>query len=189
MSIRIDLAQLFSRLAACQIAFMLVFASGCGSGPSEYEKYMNKGKGFEKAIAGAGGNAKKEGKSMYGFQMTGWTINLSGATLTDDLIGQLVEVAQNDPVFDLNLSKTSLTDEQLAELDSGNVLQKTVNLDLSQTSITDAGLDKLSNFYCITNLNLKGTTATKDGARRLGEKKIANPQTPAPFKKQPAVEI
>ena len=126
---------------------------------------------------------------MYGFQLAGWTIDLSGAKLNDKLISQIVEVGQNEPVFDLNLSKTSITDEQLAKLDAGKVLQKTVNLNLSQTAITDAGLDRLSEYYCISTLNLTGSAATKNGAKRLGDKMIANPQTPAPFKKQPKVEI
>jgi len=174
---------------SCLLAISLMLVCGCSSGPSEYEKYKNASKGFEKAIADAGGNAKKEGKAMFGFQMSGWTIDLSGAKLTDPLVEQIIQVAQENPVFDLNLSKTSVTDAQLEKLDSGKVLQKTVNLNLSDTAITDAGLDKLSNFYCITNLNLKGSKASKEAARRMGDKKIANPQTPAPFKKQPVVVI
>jgi len=126
---------------------------------------------------------------MHGFKMVGWMIDLSGAELTDKLISQIIEVAQNEAIFDLNLSNTSITDDQLAELDAGSVLQKTVNLNLAQTSITDAGLDSLSNFYCLTSLNLKGSKATQEAAKRMGEKKIANPQTPAPFKVQPKVEI
>ena len=174
-----------------QMALILAFTSGCGfmSGPSEYEKYMNREKSFEKLVASAGGNAKKEGKAMHGFKMVGWIIDLSGAELTDKLISQIIEVAQNEAIFDLNLSNTSITDDQLAELDAGSVLQKTVNLNLAQTGITDAGLDSLSNFYCLTSLNLKGSKATQEAGKRMGEKKSANPQTPAPFKVQPKVEI
>lgn len=173
------------------VAIFLVVSSGCGlmSGPSEYEKFKQRESTFEGLISNAGGSARKEGKSMYGFHMVGWMIDLSGATLSEKLITEMIEVAQNDPVFDLNLSNTSITDEQLAELDAGNVLQKTVILNLSQTPITDAGLDSLSNFYCLMSLNLKGSKATQEGARRMGEKKIANPQTPAPFKTQPKLEI
>ena len=165
--------------------------TGCGgyTGPSDYELYKQKQTGFEGVISSAGGTAKKEGKSLHGFTMTGWMINLSGGKVTDKLISQIVEVAQHDPVFELNLSKTAITDAQLAKLDIGKVLQKTVILDLSDTAITDAGLDKLSNFYCISSLNLKGSAATKAGAKRMGDKKIASPITPAPFKKQPEVKI
>ena len=191
MSFQSDLVHRLHLRSLFQIALVIGITSGCGlfSGQSDYEKYKNKEKGFENLIASAGGSAKKEGKAMFGFRMTGWTIDLSGAEITNKVIAQIVEVAQNDPIFDLNLSNTSITDEQLAELDSGNVLQKTVNLNLSQTAITDAGLDALSNFYCISTLNLKGSQATKEGAKRLGDKKIANPQTPAPFKVQPKLEI
>lgn len=177
-------------VGAC-CAAILTTSFGCGimSGPSEYEKYKQKEKNFADLIASAGGKAKKEGKSMFGFSMTGWMIDLSGAKITDRLLDRIIEVAQHDPIFELNLSKTQITDAQLAKLDAGKVLQKTVVLNLSETPITDAGLDKLSNFYCIMKLNLKGTAATKEGAARMGEKKIANPQTPAPFKKQPELEI
>lgn len=190
MSPRIVLSCRFSQRIA-SLFVLLLFNAGCGflSGPSEYEKYMNREKSFEKLIASAGGNAKKEGKAMHGFKMVGWFIDLSGVDMTEKLISQVIEVAQNEAIFDLNLSNTSITDEQLAELDAGSVLQKTVNLNLSQTGITDAGLDSLSNFYCLSSLNLKGSKATLEAAKRMGDKKIANPQTPAPFKVQPKVEI
>lgn len=165
--------------------------SGCGlsSGPSEYEQYMKKAQSFGDVIAAAGGNAKKEEKSLHGFKLYGWLIDLSGVEIPDLIITRIIEVAQNDPVFQLNFSNSNITDEQLAKLDAGKVLQKTVDLDLSNTKITDAGLDRLSNMYCISYLNLKGSSATKAGATRLGDRKIASPTTPAPFKKQPEVKI
>lgn len=170
---------------------IVVSVCGCGgyTGPSEYEKFKKKQQGFAGVIASAGGNAVKEGKTMHGFQMTGWLIDLSNAEITDDLIGKIIEVAQDDPVFQLNFSGSSITDDQLGDLDTGTVLQKTVDLNLSGTKITDAGLDRVSNICCLTTLNLKGTSATAEGAKRLGGRKIANPQTPPPFKKQPELTI
>ena len=159
------------------------------SGTSDYEKFKQKQQGFSDLISAAGGTASKEGKSMYGFQMTGWLIDLSGAEITEELITAVTDVAKRTPIFQLVLSKSTITDEQLAQLDAGKVLQKMVILDLSDTTITDAGLDKLSTFHCITELNLKGSQATKAAATRLGERQIAHPDTPRPFKKQPNVSI
>jgi hypothetical protein len=164
--------------------------AGCGRmGPTEYEVYKRRHDTFAEAIAAAGGKASREGKSMHGFTMMGWLINLSGANVTDELIDKIIAIAQRDAVFELNLSNTKITDAQLKRLDDGKVLQKTVSLNLENTAITDAGLDQLSNFCALTFLNLKGTKASKEGAQRMGERKIANPQTPPPFKKQPELEI
>jgi hypothetical protein len=165
-------------------------ASGCGySGPSEFRQLQQKLDSFADVIRSAGGEATKEGKSMHGYQMAGWLIDLSGATITDDLIDHIIVIGKSDPVFQLNLSNTNITDEQLAKLDSGNVLQKMVDLDLSNTTISNSGLEQLSNFYCLTTLNLKGSKATAAAAKRLGEKQISNKNTPAPFKKQPKLTI
>lgn len=174
------------------VTCVLLSLSGCGgsySGKSDYERKKEKEQGFGGLIEAAGGTATKEGRRMYGFELTGWLIDLSGAEITDELITSITEVAQKDAVFQLVLSKSKITDGQLAQLDAGKVLQKTVELNLSDTAITDAGLDKLSNFNCITTLNLKGSKATKAGATRLGKKQIASPDTPRPFRKQPKVTI
>ena len=170
---------------------LAIILSGCGgyNGPSEYDKLKQKEQGFAEIIAAAGGSAVKEGKAMHGFQMTGWSIDLANADINDTLVAKIIEVAQNDPVFQLNLSGSNITNEQLEELDSASVLQKTVDLNLSKTSITDAGLDTLHNLFCLTTLNLKESGATTAGAKRLGDRKIANPTTPAPFKKQPQLTI
>jgi hypothetical protein len=175
-------------ILSCGASLLL---SGCGgyNGPSEYEKLKKKESGFANIIAAAGGTATKEGKAMYGMQMTGWLIDLTKADISDQVISQIIEVAQNDPVFLLKFSGTNITDDQLAELDDALVMQKTFELDLSDTGITDAGLDRVSNVHCLSKLNLKGSSATAEGAKRLGDRKIASPQTPGPFKKQPELTI
>ena len=192
MSPRSELGRPFLRFLTFSLfGGVSIFLSGCGaySGPSEYERFKQKQDGFSGVIAAVGGTAKKEGKTMHGFQMTGWLIDLTDAEISDKLIGQIIEAGQSDAVFQLNFSNSDITDDQLAKLDAGKVLQKTVDLNLSHTAITDAGLDRLSNFYCLSVLNLKGTAATKEGAKRLGDKKIANPETPLPFRKQPELTI
>lgn len=174
----------------CLIAVTFVFA-GCSEnyGPSDYELLKQTQDGFSGVIAAAGGKAVKEGKAMHGFQMAGWLIDLSKAKITDELIAKIIEVGAMDPVFQLNFSDSDITNDQLAALDSGKVLQKTVDLNLANTAITDAGLDKLANFYCLTELNLTGSKATKQAATRLGAKQISNTNTPIPFKKQPNLKI
>jgi len=178
-------------MPALQFTGLLILLTGCGgySGPSEYQQLKQKLDGFSGVIAAAGGTASKEGKTMYGFQAAGWLIDLTDAKITDELIAAITDVGQSDPVFQLNMSNSKITDDQLAKLDTGKALQKTVDLNLSNTAITDAGLDKLSNFYCITELNLKGSAATAAGAKRMGNKQISNSNTPAPFKKQPKLKI
>ncbi|MEZ6153785.1 MAG: hypothetical protein R3C09_27105 [Pirellulaceae bacterium] len=187
-----EFACLFVRSISVSIfAGIVLLAAGCNSysGPSEYQQLKQQQQNFIDQIAAVGGTASKEGKTMFGFQMSGWLFDLSNAELTDQMIEALVEVGQQDPVFQLNLSNTNITDEQLAKLDAGKVLQKMVDLNLSNTAITDAGLDQLSNVHCLMDLNLKGTAATSAGAKRLGDRKIAHESTPAPFKKQPKVKI
>ena len=169
---------------------ILLLLSGCGGyGPSEYQQLKQKLDGFSDVIKAAGGKATKEGKSLHGFQMAGWLIDLTNAKITDELIDHIIVIGKSDPVFQLNLSNSNITNEQLAKLDAGNVLQKTIDLNLSNTPINDAGLDKLSNFYCVTDLNLTGSAATAVGAKRMGSKQISNSNTPAPFKKQPKLKI
>lgn len=171
--------------------FVVSGVVGCGmmNGPSEYEKFMQKRKSFEQIVADAGGKATKEGREMFGFKAVGWFIDLSGVKITDKLIAQIVEIGGAEGVFVLDLSKSEITDAQLKKLDEGKVLVKTVDLNLADTQITDAGLDQLSEYYCVMKLNLKGSKATKQGAKRLSDKKIANQHTPAPFKKAPELII
>jgi hypothetical protein len=145
--------------------------------------------GFAKMVADAGGKAARESRAMHGLQDEGWFIDLKNGKITDELIDAAVEAAAKDPVFQLELGGSNITDEQLGKLDKGKVLQKVFVLDLSNTGITDAGLDGLSNHYVIRDLKLKGSKATSAAAKRLGDRQMKSPETPAPFKKQPKVEI
>jgi hypothetical protein len=174
------------------LGIQIAIVSGCGSfssGKNDYERFQQVQTNFINVIVGAGGSASQAEQSMAGFKITGWTINLRGGKVTDAIIEKIIEAARGAPVLDLNLSRTAITDAQLAKLDKAGVLAKTVNLDLSETKISDAGLDQINAVIALTTLNLKGSSATKEGAERLGNRKIANPQTPPPFKKQPEVTI
>ncbi|MGQ0636794.1 MAG: hypothetical protein ACT4QC_19455 [Planctomycetaceae bacterium] len=176
---------LFGRL------FLLSIAALCGCstryGESEYAQFARTRQGFVDLIAKAGGTAVIEPHAMHGFQMEGWSIDLSKAGITDEIVEQLASTAQEQPIVKLVLAGSTITDDQLKRLDGGKVLQKTVILDLSDTAITDAGLDQLKQHFVVTELNLKGSKATLEAGKRLGNRQIASPQTPKPFKKMPKI--
>ena len=183
---------LFSPRLHLVVIFIAGLCCGCSGlfrGESEYEQQKKKEQGFAGLVEAAGGSAIKEGRILKGFTGVGWFVNLEGAEISSQLLDALVTAVEKDPVYELVLSGSTITDEQLAILDAGKVLQKVIVLDLSKTAITDAGLDKLKNHYVISDLKLSGSQATTAGAKRLGDRQIASPQTPQPFKKQPELDI
>ncbi|MFO1091849.1 MAG: hypothetical protein U0992_00855 [Planctomycetaceae bacterium] len=171
------------------LAFLLAGCSG-SSGSSEYEQFKQKEAGLADAIVAAGGTAKKEGRSL-GFgkpEGVGWFIDLHGATISEEAIESIVNMRNKDAlVFDLNLSGSTITDAQLAKLEEGKVLETVFKLDLSKTAITDAGLDQIDPVHYLMELNVKDSQATKDGTKRLGERKVKDPKTPAIFRNLPKV--
>ena len=173
------------------IVAVLFAANGCGSAPdtTQFDKFKKIEGDFLKSVTDAGGTAKKTTVSLGGFPSPGWQVDLVGGNFTDTLIDQMSEFGATEPLLSLNFSKSKLTNAQLAKLDASKALQKCVELDLSETAISDEGLDKVSNAFSLDALNLKGSAATRAAATRLGQRKISNPQTPAPFRKQPTVQI
>jgi hypothetical protein len=173
------------------LACLALLTGGCSRYPavSDYEKIRRGQDDFAEFVKSAGGTAELKGHLLGNLQDHGWTVDLTGVTITDELVDRMIEACQEDPVFIMKLGRSTITDEQLDRLDEGKVLQKVFILDLSETPVTDAGLDQLNKVFAITELNLKGTKVTAGAARRLGERKIASPQTPAFLKKQPKVEI
>ncbi|MBL8849937.1 MAG: hypothetical protein JNG89_09640 [Planctomycetaceae bacterium] len=172
---------------------IILLAAGC-NGPSaegEYEQSKQVDQGFADQIAAAGGSAKKEGRALVQgkYEGNGWFIDLSGDTITDELVDLIVANRVKDPVFELNLSGSTVTDEQLGKLDAGKVLQQVFILDLTNTGITDAGLDKCQNVHTLSELKIKGSKVTKEGADRLADRKIKHPATPGPFKQKPKVDL
>ena len=173
------------------LAAALLF-TGCSDffeGESEYEQVQKRNQSFNGLLTEAGGSAVLKGEQVLGFQDAGWFIVLEGSTITDEIITAIIEANEKDPVFQIRLSKSTITNEQLEKLDEAKVLEKVFVMDLSDTEITDDGLDKLNHMHCISQLNLKGSRATADGANRLGQRKISSELTPAPLKKAPQVEI
>jgi hypothetical protein len=182
----------FKAISAGDWLLMLALpAAGCTggmSGTSEYEQSVQVERSFADQIAAAGGTAKKEGRSLVQGKIegVGWFIDLSGDTVSDDLIDSIIETRKQDMFFLLNLSGSTITDEQLTKLDAGKVLEYVYTLDLTDTGITDAGLDTCSHLYILTDLKIRGSKITREGAERLGERKLKDPLTPPFFKKSQA---
>lgn len=191
-SIQLSRLVLSRSLLVLLAGMQLTFLAGCGGmsgGKSNAEQFADRQKALGNSLAGPSGKTALGERSLEGFKQTGWTIDLSGGTVTDATIDKIIEASRSSPVLDLNLSGTAVTDEQLGKLDKAGVFVKTVDLDLSDTKITDAGLDKIETAAVVMNLNIKGSSATQEGAKRLGDRKMKNPSTPPPFKKQPKVTI
>lgn len=173
------------------VAVGTLLFSGCGlfEGKSEHQQMLDERDQFAELVGTYGGSAVFEKRSMDDLAGVGWFIDLSGAEIDDALLNAMAEVVKKKPIFELNLADTSLTDEQLTQLDKADVLQKVIFLNLSNSQITDAGLDGINNFYVIHELNLKGTSVSKEAIKRLGDKQLAQKYTPKDLRKRPNVEI
>jgi hypothetical protein len=136
--------------------------SGCsrGDGLSDYDRMKQAQQGAADTLAGAGAKVK----AMNYTQGSAWAVNLSGATLSDDLLRQAKALGN---VSELDLSRTTVTDDQLgliSEIGLGTLLLK---FDLSHTGVTDAGLDKMQGFLLLSELNLTGTKVTPAAVERF----------------------
>jgi hypothetical protein len=143
-------------------------------------------------VAAAGGTAELKPFSMPGrpgLVQEGWSVSLSGAQITDDLIDAIHAMADKKFVLKIDLSKSTVTDKQLAALDEHMVLRGTVMLDLSDTAITDAGIDQVEHVHALSELNLTGTRVTKEAVDRLKKRQSTSPDTPPPFRKGPKVTM
>ena len=78
---------------------------------------------------------------------------------------------------ELDLKGSNVTDDQMARLNEQGVGNMLIRLDLSNTAISDAGLYKLTDLYCLMNLNLTGTRVTADGMQRFLAQRQNNPKT------------
>ncbi len=173
-----------SRTLVCSL---LLIATGCSnySGPSEYEQKKQAKQSFMDEVAAQGGNAEQKKFSKYGKSGQAWSIDLSGATISDDLIESMTTLG---PIAELDLSKSSITDEQLIRFDELELGRLVLKLDLSNTVISDAALAELDNFYVLEHLILKDTKATPQGVERFKKAQQSNSKVLQPFK-NPKVEL
>jgi hypothetical protein len=160
------------RLPAAVLLLLLAGAPGCGKGDglSLAERAQKPKDDAKSAIEQMGGVV-----TVFHHPLgDGWSVNLSGAQISDDLFDHLKALGR---VAELDLSRSTVTDEQVARLGEpgvGNVLTK---LDLSQTAVTDAGLGKLTGLGVLTQLKLVGTKVTPQGVERFKAERDSNPNT------------
>ena len=175
------------RLPYALVCSLIVIGTGCSnySGPSEYEQKKQAKQSFMDEVAAQGGRAEEKLFTKYGKSGKAWSIDLSGATVNDDMIESMTALGH---VAELNLSKSSITDEQLIRFDERELGRLVLKLDLSHTAITDAALAELDNFYVLEHLILKGAKVTPQGVERFKKAQQSNPKVLAPFK-NPKVEL
>lgn len=156
----------------------LLILAGCGDGQDNvnlYEKAKTAQADSATALEKAGGKA-----SLVHYPLgDAWSVNLSGATITDELIAHLQKVGN---IGELNFSKSTLTDAHCTKLGELKLDTVLVKLDLSHTAVTDAGLDKLTNSLFLLELNVSGTKVTPAGITSFQQKRAANPAVKAAFK-------
>jgi Leucine-rich repeat (LRR) protein len=109
---------------------------------------------------------------------TATAVDLSGCTLTNDELEQILTRAQN--IKHLDLSRTNVTDESLRQLwptedDTGTVRTRTSNLPnlkfllLDDTNITDVGIRILARHTELRGLSLRDTAITDEAALDLAK--------------------
>lgn len=160
-------------LCALLAALLLIVLPGCGGGGglSELEKDQKGEKDSVGALVAQG--AKVEERRFAKVHDSGYVVNLSGATITEDTFRNLAGLKR---VAELDLSNSSITDDQLEHFNEVPPFYL-ARLDLSQTGVTDAGLDKLNRLYVLMNLNLARTKATPEAVKRLQKRRVDDPLT------------
>jgi hypothetical protein len=157
------------RATTCCAALAVILATGCT------QRHENDFARVEQARTGAldalkARGAKFETKTYP--QGTAWSINMSGLTVTDEMLDQLMMIGN---ITELNLSKSTITDDQMEGVSKigGKFLMK---LDLSQTAVTDAGFEKfMGKMGLLTNLNLTGTKVTPAAVERFKAMRLNQP--------------
>ena len=151
------------------LGFVAFAPPGCGqSGPSDYDKMQQAKEGASTALTASGAKVK----AMHYAIGDAYAVNLSGVTITDDLLRQVKQLGN---ISELNLSKSTVTDDHLGLIQELGLHVLLAKLDLSNTAVTDAGFNKLDGFVFLSELNLAGTKVTPAAADRLRKKQQSSP--------------
>jgi hypothetical protein len=157
------------RATACFATLAVILAAGCTQRhESDFARVEQARGGALEALKARG--AKFESKTYP--QGTAWSINMSGLTVTDEMLDQLMMVGN---ITELNLSKSTVTDVHMEGVSKigGKFLMK---LDLSQTAVTDAGFEQfMGKMGLLTNLNLTGTKVTPAAVERFKAMRLSQP--------------
>lgn len=133
------------------LLFMTI--AGCGGygpdSPGSLQAVTKARQDAESGLKAAG--AKMEMKD-YGIGKA-WIIDLSGVTMTDEVIDQIVQLPY---LSELNVSGTEITDEQLQRVfsEKGYFLLK---LNVSKTAITDTGIAGVVDLRHLEELDVTGS--------------------------------
>jgi hypothetical protein len=155
----------------------LLACAGCGprDGLSDYERMKQGQQSAADTLTGQGAKIKQVDYA----QGSAWTVDLSGLTITDDLLKQVKQLGR---ITELNLSKSTVTDDQLGLIDQLGLDPLLLKLDLSGTGVTDAGFEKLHNLALLSELNLAGTKVTPAAVERFKKNRQTDPKVPAMFR-------
>lgn len=161
----------------------LLASTGCGRGDglSDYQRSENARMTLMERLQSQGVKLKEKN-----LDVTAYALDLSGMTITDELIQQLGELVH---LTELNVSKSTITDEQLGKIHDMKLCVRCFKIDLSNTAITDAGLDKLVNLGTLNDLNIAGTKITKAAVERLKTRKLNDQRVPEFLRKAPKVRF
>ena len=152
---------------------LLVVLAGCGGrndGPSDYERSVKKKEDAAEAIRGLGGKTTMKAYPLG----KAWVVVLKGVALSDGVLDDLKKMGH---IAELDLSKATLSDELVARLNEVEIGSVLFKLDLSYTGVTDAGLDKLDNLLFLGDLNLTGTKVTSAGIQQFLKKHRVIPRS------------
>lgn len=159
------------RAAAAGVLLAAAALAGCGprvGGPSAYEQAQAE----QQRVADSLGSKGMKSKRMHYPQGDAWAVDLTGMTITDDVIRKLKEL---DNVTELNLSQSTITDEQLGQINDQGIGSLVLKMDLSHTGITDAGLQKLTKFFLLNSLNVADTKVTPAGVAQFKKERLTLP--------------
>lgn len=152
-------------LPACGL--LLGCGINSGSAPS-YAEYQASLENAKSSIAEKGKVEEKQYPPGKGLAVT-----LSGVTITDADIKSLRAM---DDIAELDLSGATISDEQITQLvasstNDGHPPSRLFRLNISDTPITDAGLKELSSLNFLSHLNLKGSKVTDAGVKAFEQAK------------------
>src|SRR5438270_488067 len=137
------------RLAPYVAAAFLLSGCGKGDGLSDFDRLQMAQQNANQSLTDMGIKTKEINYP----QGKGWSVNLSGMTITDDL---LRKVKQLGHVTELDLSKSTITDDQLGLMNEIGLTSLLLKLDLSHTGVSDAGFEKMVNLKLLSQMNLTG---------------------------------
>lgn len=114
-----------------------------------------------------------------------WAIDLSGLTITDDMMAALKQVG---PITDLNFNKSTLNDAQMAKINERSICGFLLVLDVGHTEVGDAGLEQLKDDGLLTKLVLTGSKVTPQGLARWKKAREDDTRILAMFKHPKVVQ-